>query len=42
MTKIASVSEVLQGKASVGEKVTVSGWVRPRTDYKAGRSFLAV
>lgn len=42
MTKIASVAEVLQGKVSVGEKVTVRGWVRTRRDSKAGLSFLAV
>ncbi len=33
---------MLQGKAAVGEKVTVRGWVRTRRDSKAGISFLAV
>ncbi|WP_443091509.1 asparagine--tRNA ligase [Basfia succiniciproducens] len=42
MTKIVSVTEVLQGKTAIGEKVTVRGWVRTRRDSKAGLSFLAV
>lgn len=42
MTKIAAIAEVLQGKVSIGETVTVRGWVRTRRDSKAGLSFLAV
>ncbi|MGP1928985.1 MAG: asparagine--tRNA ligase [Arsenophonus sp. NC-WZS1-MAG3] len=39
---IVSVVEVLQGRVSVGEEVTVRGWVRTKRDSKAGFSFLAV
>jgi asparaginyl-tRNA synthetase len=34
------ISEILAGKVPVGERVTVSGWVRTRRDSKAGLSFI--
>ena len=37
-----AVSDVLGGKVSVGEDVTVQGWVRTRRDSKAGFSFMHV
>ena len=42
MTRIVSVKEVLNGATTVGESVTVQGWVRTRRDSKAGISFLNV
>ncbi|MBV7387639.1 asparagine--tRNA ligase [Pasteurellaceae bacterium TAE3-ERU1] len=42
MAKIASVKEILQSAVSVGETVTIRGWVRTRRDSKAGFSFIAV
>ena len=42
MTRIVSVKEVLNGAATVGDSVTVQGWVRTRRDSKAGISFLNV
>ena len=36
------IVEVLTGRASVGDTVTVEGWVRTRRDSKAGLSFVAV
>ncbi|MBD2785328.1 asparagine--tRNA ligase [Xenorhabdus sp. DI] len=39
---VAPVVDVLQGRVSVGNEVTVRGWVRTRRDSKAGISFLAV
>ena len=36
------IADVLAGKAAVGSKVTVEGWIRTRRDSKAGLSFLAV
>ena len=39
---VAPVVDVLQGRISVGEDVTVRGWVRTRRDSKAGISFLTV
>ena len=39
---IASIKQVLSGKVSVGEIVTVNGWVRTRRDSKAGFSFISV
>ena len=38
----APVVDVLKGKYSVGESVTVKGWVRTRRDSKAGLSFIAL
>jgi len=38
----ASISEVLKGKLTEGDKVTVKGWIRTRRDSKAGFSFLAL
>src|SRR3954468_1904694 len=38
-TRIASV---LAGQASVGNRITIEGWIRTRRDSKAGLSFLAV
>jgi asparaginyl-tRNA synthetase len=35
-----SVKEVLSGKAPVGSRATVRGWVRTRRDSKAGMSFI--
>ncbi|HEV8291775.1 MAG TPA: OB-fold nucleic acid binding domain-containing protein, partial [Tepidisphaeraceae bacterium] len=37
-----SVAEALQGKAAVGEAVTIKGWVRTRRDSKGGFSFIAI
>jgi asparaginyl-tRNA synthetase len=34
------IADVLAGKVPVGQRVTVSGWVRTRRDSKAGLSFL--
>ena len=42
MSNVASIVDVLQGKVTIGETVTVRGWVRTRRDSKAGLSFLAV
>ncbi|MBI6339042.1 asparagine--tRNA ligase [Proteus sp. PR00224] len=39
---VAPVVDVLQGRITVGEDVTVRGWVRTRRDSKAGISFLTV
>ncbi|GAB5382254.1 MAG: asparagine--tRNA ligase [Aliiglaciecola sp.] len=36
----APVVDVLAGKYSIGEKLTVKGWVRTRRDSKAGLSFI--
>jgi asparaginyl-tRNA synthetase len=36
------IDAILKGKASVGSRVTVRGWVRTRRDSKAGLSFLHV
>jgi asparaginyl-tRNA synthetase len=38
----ASVADIFAGKYSVGDKVTVKGWVRTRRDSKAGLSFIAL
>lgn len=38
----AAVKDVLAGRFSVGETVTVRGWVRTRRDSKAGISFVNV
>ncbi|MBI5209888.1 MAG: asparagine--tRNA ligase [Elusimicrobia bacterium] len=38
--KIVPVVEALSGKAPLGEKVTIRGWVRSRRDSKAGFSFI--
>jgi len=37
-----SIKQVLSGRAAVGERVTVRGWVRTRRDSKAGISFVHV
>lgn len=37
-----SIAKVLQGKVSVGDTVTVGGWVRTKRDSKAGLSFVNV
>lgn len=34
MTKIASVANILKGKITVGETVTVRGWICTRRDSK--------
>jgi asparaginyl-tRNA synthetase len=36
------IADILAGKAAVGERVTVEGWIRTRRDSKAGLSFLAI
>ncbi len=36
------IADILAGKAPVGAKVTIEGWIRTRRDSKAGLSFLAV
>ena len=38
----AVINDVLAGKYSVGEQITIRGWIRTRRDSKAGISFLAV
>jgi len=38
----SSVTDVLSGKFSVGQQVTIKGWIRTRRDSKAGLSFLAI
>ncbi|MBI5622151.1 MAG: asparagine--tRNA ligase [Elusimicrobia bacterium] len=38
--KTFSIADALSGKAPVGEKVAVQGWVRSRRDSKAGFSFI--
>jgi asparaginyl-tRNA synthetase len=38
----APVADIFAGKYSVGEQVTVKGWVRTRRDSKAGLSFVAL
>jgi asparaginyl-tRNA synthetase len=35
-----SVAEILAGRAAVGQRARVSGWIRTRRDSKAGLSFL--
>jgi asparaginyl-tRNA synthetase len=42
MTNPTSIAEILAGRASVGQRVRVSGWIRTRRDSKAGLSFLHV
>lgn len=37
-----TIAELLRGAQSVGEQVTVEGWVRTRRDSKAGLSFIHV
>jgi asparaginyl-tRNA synthetase len=37
-----TIREILAGRADVGAKVTVEGWLRTRRDSKAGLSFLGV
>ena len=37
-----SVSALLSGQGTLGETVTVNGWVRTRRDSKAGLSFVQV
>jgi asparaginyl-tRNA synthetase len=39
---VVPVADVLQGRVTVDQEVTVRGWVRTRRDSKAGISFLAV
>ncbi len=36
------IDELLRGQATIGDEVTVKGWVRTRRDSKAGMSFIAV
>ena len=40
MAQVVRIADVLAGRASGGEDVTVQGWVRTRRDSKAGLSFL--
>jgi asparaginyl-tRNA synthetase len=40
--ELVSVKQALEGKAPVGSKVEVRGWVRTRRDSKAGLSFVNV
>lgn len=39
---VISITDVLAGKYTVGETISVSGWIRTRRDSKAGISFLAI
>ena len=36
------IADLLAGKVSLGDEVTVKGWVRTRRDSKAGLSFVQV
>jgi asparaginyl-tRNA synthetase len=42
MSDIIAVSSLLRGDLSLGDQVTVRGWLRSKRDSKAGISFLAV
>lgn len=42
MMQVCSVVSMLRGEVSVGQIVTVQGWVRSKRDSKAGISFIAV
>jgi asparaginyl-tRNA synthetase len=42
MAQAARIVDILAGRAPVGARATVEGWVRTRRDSKAGLSFLAV
>ncbi len=42
MQRAERIVDILGGRAPVGERVTVHGWVRTRRDSKAGLSFIAV
>ncbi len=42
MMQVCSVVSMLKGEVSVGQIVTVQGWVRSKRDSKAGISFIAV
>jgi asparaginyl-tRNA synthetase len=42
MALAARIVDILAGRAPVGARATVEGWVRTRRDSKAGLSFLAV
>ena len=39
---VIAITDVLAGKFSVDETITVHGWIRTRRDSKAGISFLAI
>lgn len=39
---LSSTKEILSGKIAIGDKVTLAGWIRTRSDSKAGFSFLAI
>jgi len=39
---VISITEVLAGKHTVNEPISVHGWIRTRRDSKAGISFLAI
>lgn len=42
MSQATSIVAALKGKCTVGEPITVQGWIRSKRDSKAGISFLAV
>jgi asparaginyl-tRNA synthetase len=42
MAQATRIVDILAGRAPVGARATVEGWVRTRRDSKAGLSFLAV
>ncbi|MBA3454576.1 MAG: asparagine--tRNA ligase [Deltaproteobacteria bacterium] len=42
MSPSTRIADVLAGKAAVGSKATIEGWIRTRRDSKAGLSFLAI
>lgn len=42
MAKVCPINDVLQGKVTLGDTVSVRGWIRTRRDSKAGLSFLSV
>ena len=37
-----AVERLLKGEVSIGDTVTIEGWVRSKRDSKAGISFIAV
>ena len=42
MNQATSIAAALKGQCTIGEQITVQGWIRSKRDSKAGISFLAV